>query len=142
MKISEWIYVHFLRLLYFFKRLWLGKHAASQEPTYKAIYVTDNNLLVCLCFGCSQLLFIPEGWEVPNYCPKCDHVLNKEAVAFWKQKEKERNELRRKSHSIGCDCGHSKVIGREEDHEYGQYYIFMECKECGYYWEGYYGYLE
>lgn len=41
---------------------------------------------------------------------------------------------------IGCECGNSKIVEKEKDENYGQYYIIVECKECGFYWEGYYGY--
>lgn len=42
---------------------------------------------------------------------------------------------------VGCECGNSKVVSKEADHEYGQYYVVIECEECGYYWEGYMGYV-
>ena len=42
--------------------------------------------------------------------------------------------------SCHCECGNSKVVGREPDYDYGQYYIYVECDVCGWYWEGYYGY--
>ena len=40
---------------------------------------------------------------------------------------------------VGCKCGNSKIVYRKEDKEYGQFYIIIECSECGYYWEGYMG---
>lgn len=44
--------------------------------------------------------------------------------------------------SMHCKCGNSKVVVKEKDEDYGQYYIYIECEECGWYWEGYYGYIE
>ena len=41
---------------------------------------------------------------------------------------------------VGCQCGNNKIVYREADKEYGQFYIIIECSECGYYWEGYMGY--
>lgn len=41
--------------------------------------------------------------------------------------------------NMDCNCGNSKVTSKTPDYEYGQYYVTVECKECGWYWEGYYG---
>lgn len=43
---------------------------------------------------------------------------------------------------VGCDCGNWKVVGSEADNDYGHYYVYIECSECGYYWEGYMGICE
>ncbi len=36
---------------------------------------------------------------------------------------------------VGCACGKA-TIQKEWDSELGQYYCFIECKHCNYYWEG------
>ncbi|KUG03126.1 hypothetical protein ASZ90_019466 [hydrocarbon metagenome] len=36
---------------------------------------------------------------------------------------------------VGCACGKA-TITKEWDAELGQYYWFIECDQCGYYWEG------
>lgn len=44
--------------------------------------------------------------------------------------------------SMHCECGGSEIVERKADEEYGQYYVVVECEACGWYWEGYYGYIE
>jgi hypothetical protein len=37
---------------------------------------------------------------------------------------------------VGCKCGKYK-LKKEYDKDYGQWYCYIECRECNYYWEGY-----
>lgn len=37
---------------------------------------------------------------------------------------------------VGCNCIECE-IKKEWDENYGAYYCYIECKKCGYYWEGY-----
>ncbi len=36
---------------------------------------------------------------------------------------------------VGCACGKA-IITKKWDEELGQYYYFIECSRCMYYWEG------
>lgn len=38
-----------------------------------------------------------------------------------------------------CDCA-DREHDATYDEDYGMYYHVRSCDDCGYYWEGYYGY--